>query len=359
MGPAAPPALSPPHPPRGYPSLTPIPAMTLRTPLLAACATLVIGTVAGTQTSAPRTATGETYTFKRDLVHGYGISSLEDLRGKTALVMYWSHRCSPCVGYGVPGAIKLKDKYGEDLQVILAEVGGASENQLGSYALGKKWLGSEVMWTTEQPVRRESSEVPYFALLSPEGVIVDEGISTESTSKLDDAIGQLVKNTSKAPRELPRELGKAVIELNAGNYGKARAMAQKAMAAAGDDGVKLNEAKRVLDMVSARLDVRVKRIRWMLDSGYPIEAGDLLNKLEKSIKGWEEREKQMADLLDELDTPEMKLEIEAEKALKKIEHKLFADPDVRWVKNLQRIVEKYPRTKTAERAKQLAKIVSI
>jgi hypothetical protein len=54
----------------------------------------------------------------------------------------------------------------------------------------------------------------------------------------------------------------------------------------------------------------------------------------------------------------MKLELEAQKALQKIERKVFEDPDVRWVKSLQRIVEKYPRTKTAERAKKLAKIAA-
>ena len=55
----------------------------------------------------------------------------------------------------------------------------------------------------------------------------------------------------------------------------------------------------------------------------------------------------------------MKIEREAQKALQRVEKKLFRDPDVKWVSHLQKVVEKDPRTKTSERAKQLAKFASI
>ena len=111
--------------------------------------------------------------------------------------------------------------------------------------------------------------------------------------------------------------------------------------------------------IRERLDQKLKQVRWMLGNGYPIEAGEAVERLSKSIKGWPERESQLAGLSQELETPEMQLELEAQKALQKIERKVFEDPDVRWVKHLQKIVEKYPRTKTAERAQKLAKIAAV
>jgi hypothetical protein len=341
--------------------------MTSRTLILAVSAAAALGTAQlasnaarqAEHTAAPPLAGGVDYAFRRPVYNGFGIESLRELRGKPVLIEYWSHQCSPCVSSAVPDALRLQADFGESLQVLLCETGRSAENQVLSYALNKGWLTTSTMWTSESPVKRESRDVPYFVLLDAQGEIAMEGIASEQRRELEQTVGDLVKETAKGPRELSRELAKAITEANDGNFTKAREIAQAAVDEAGDDTVKLQEARQVLASVEERLEQRLKRARWMLDNGYPIEATDALAKLAKGVKGWEEPEQRATDMTAELETPEMKFELEAQKALQKIEKKMFEDPDVRLVKQLQKIVEKYPRTKTAERAKQLAKIASI
>lgn len=311
------------------------------------------------RTSSPPTPEGVDFSFRRPLYNGYGLAQLSELRGKPVLIEYWSHHCPPCINTAVPSALRLQEQHGSSLQVVMCDAGLSSESQVLSYALNKRWLTTSTMWTTERPVPRATSDLPYFVLLDAEGKVVKEGVAAERDRELDQAVAQLVKETAKGPRELSRELAKAITECNEGNYAKARDLAQHEVVAAGDDGVKAQEAKRVLATIETRLEQRLKRTRWMLDNGYPIEATDALAALAKGLKGWSKPELQVAEMTAELDTPEMKLELDAQRELQKIEKKLFEDPDVRWVKQLQKVVEKYPRTKTAERAKQLAKIASI
>ena len=333
--------------------------MNLRIPFLAASGVVGLGAFVLGQTSSPAPQAGTTYTFKRPVYNGYGLERLEDLRGKPVLIEFWSYHCPPCVSSAIPETLRLKAKYGDDLQLLFAETGGASENQVLSFALSKGWLGSPAMWTTELPLRREGNDTPYFALLSAEGEIVLEGVTTERATEIETSVAELVKDGEKVPRETSRELAKALAESGEGNFARARELALKELDAAGEDAAKAQDAKHVIAQIEERLDLKVKQARWMLENGYPIEAGEAIDKLGKSVKGWEERENQLAGFAEELATPEMKLELEAQKALQKIERKVFEDPDVRWVKSLQRIVEKYPRTKTAERAKKLAKIAAI
>jgi thiol-disulfide isomerase/thioredoxin len=341
--------------------------MTLRNPSLVLCAlaalTGIVREAAASpqeRTSSPRAPAGVDFTFRRSLYNGYGLSSLSELRGKPVLIEYWSHHCPPCVNAAVPGALRLQEEHGNALQVVMCEAGLSSENQVLSYALNKRWLTTGTMWTTENPVPRDAYDLPYYVLLDAEGQVVTEGVAVgERDRDLDQAVAQVVKETAKGPRELTRELAKAVTESSDGNFAKAREIALAEVTAAGDDGIRVQEAKRVLATVEERLDQRLKRTRWMLDNGYPIEATDALDALAKGVKGWVDPEARVGEMTLELGTDEMKVELEAQKALQKIEKKLFEDPDVRWVKQLQKIVERYPRTKTADRAKQLAKIASI
>ncbi len=333
--------------------------MNLQSPILAGLGVAALGAAALAQTAAVKIVSGETYTFRRQVYNGFGVERLEDLRGKPVLIEFWSYHCPPCVGSAIPETLRLHEKYGDAVHLLFAETGGASENQVLSYALSKGWLGTSAMWTTEQPIERQGNNVPYFALLSSSGEIVLEGIATERAAEIESSLDELVEEGEKAPREVSRELGKALVEAGEGNFARAREIALRELEAAAGDGYKTQEAKRVLSQIEERLDQKVKQVRWMLSNGYPIEAGEAIERLGKSVKGWIERESQLAGFAQELETPEMKLELEAQKALQKIEKKVFEDPDVRWVKSLQKIVEKYPRTKTAERAQKLAKIAAI
>jgi hypothetical protein len=85
-------------------------------------------------------------------------------------------------------------------------------------------------------------------------------------------------------------------ESGEGNFARARELALKELDAAGEDAAKAQDAKHVIAQIEERLDLKVKQARWMLENGYPIEAGEAIDKLGKSVKGWEERENQLGGL---------------------------------------------------------------
>ena len=304
----------------------PHPAMTIRSTLLAASALLALGTSGHPQTSAPVPTDRVDYSFRRELLNGRGITSLAQLEGKPVLIEFWSHRCSPCTGAAVPEALRLQEEFGEDIQVILVEVGGASDHQVASFALGKKWLGGPAMWTTERPVDLPASEVPSFVLLSPRGEISLQGKTQDHLREIDDELGQLIRSSGKPPKDLSKELGRAWVACNEGDFVKAKEIADKSLEDASDDGVKRAEAQRILKMIAERIESQLKRVRWLMDHGYPIEATEMIESLKKGLKGMAEHEAAIKKLEERLETPEMKLELEAQKALAKIEKKIYEEP---------------------------------
>ncbi len=256
-------------------------------------------------------------------------------------------------------SLKLQEEYGDDLQVVFVEVQGASDEKVASFALGQRWLGGKAMWTTERPFDLGLKGIPQFALISPQGDIVLSGYSNKLSSKIEDEIESMTKAKYRAPKDMPKDVGKAWVESNKGNYAKALDMAEKALADAKDDDAKAEAAKNLIESINARIEGKLKRIDWLLNNGFPIDAQDLIDEMSKGVKGLAEREKKLEELEEKLDTPEMKVEIEAQKALVKIEKKLYESPDIKYVKSLKKIVDKYPNTKTAERASQLAKVAAI
>ena len=333
--------------------------MISQTAFLAACVLWTAGSDPGVQTTSVQQVQRETYTFQRPLLNGRGVQSLQDFSGTPVLIGYWSHRCPPCTGFAVPDALRLQREFGSDIQVILSEAGGATDYQMSSFALWKGWFGTEVMWTTEQPTQLPEHDLPSFVLLTGDGEMVLSGETKEHLRDIEDQLESMLRDQRKPPKDLPKELGKAWVECNEGNFAKAQEIALDVLEESAQDGLKREAAERMLDTIRVRLDTRFKRMRWMMDNGYPIEATEMAKGLKKGIKGMTQRELDLKAVEQELDTPEMKLELEAQKALARIERRLYEDPHVRYVKQLKAIVEKYPTTKTAVRASKLAKVAAI
>lgn len=257
-------------------------------------------------------------------------------------------------------SLKLQEEYGDDLQVLFVESQGTKQSAMASFALGKKWLGGNAMWTTESPFRLSTQGLPKFALLSSEGEIVLEGYTTMRKSDIDDTVEELVKARRKGPRDLPRNLAKALSEANQGNYAKAMELAEKAVADAVDDDHELAQAKEIQAEIERRVKAELERAAWLLENGYPLEGKELIETLRKGLKGLADYESQAEGLSRRLETPEMKLELEAGKQLARIEKKLYSSgPDAKYVKSLRKLVERYPGTKIGERASELAKIAAI
>lgn len=253
-------------------------------------------------------------------------------------------------------SLKLQEEYGEDLQVIFVEVQGTDDPKVASFALEKKWLGGRAMWTTERPFDVGLDGIPQFGLLSPQGEVVLTGYTNQMTSKIDDAIAEMVKSARKPQKDLPKEVAKALVEAAAGGYGKALA-ALDAVLADPKAEAEHAAAREARTKVDSQVDRALGRVTWLLDNGYPLEAQAVHGSLSKALADVPARAEAVSALTKRLATEEVKAELAAAKALARAEEKLYKDgPGAKAKRTLEKIAESHAGTKVAARAQELARI---
>jgi hypothetical protein len=237
--------------------------------------------------------------------------------------------------------------------VLFIEVQGASDVQAQGFALKKKWLGVDALWTTERPFDLGLDGIPQCALLSPSGEIVLSGYTNDIHSKVADKIDEFVKKP-KARKDLPASVAKVVSDFDRGNYGAAMT-ALASLASGADKGA----AEGVQAELSARLESKIARIEAFRAAGYLEKADALAALLTKSLAGNAEWSAKLDEPKKALAAPEMAKEREAEKALAAATKKLFTKgPDKGTAKSLEAVASKHTGTKVAERASELAKIAN-
>ncbi|MCA8957193.1 MAG: hypothetical protein KDC87_14050 [Planctomycetes bacterium] len=293
------------------------------------------------------------YTFRTSPLQGGGIQSLKDLRGKPVLVDFWGTRCPPCIGFAVPSAIKLAERYGDDLAVVLVECQGSNAEQVASFALRKKWLGNSAMWTTERVFNLGLSGIPHSALISPEGKIVVAGYTSKIHGELEDKIAEYVKAQKSAPVGTPKALKKAWTDFQKGRYGSALDAARKVASTEGNDTA---AAKTAIEEFERRLEANLQRATWQIENGHPVDGLARLRKLTKGLESDKNSpfHTRVAALVAKAESN--KSEMAAAKAMARIESRLYADGGKpASVKQLKGLASKYEGTQTAARANRIAK----
>jgi len=254
-------------------------------------------------------------------------------------------------------SIKLQEEYGDDLQVLFVEVQGREPDV--PFALKKKWLGGRAMWTTERPFNLGLTGIPNFGLIAPDGEMVLSGYTLQHTSEIEERIEEMVKSANKPSKDLPKDVGKALVDANKGAYAKALEALDDVLAdeKAAEDHAAAQEARAE---VVRRVESQLRRADWLLSNGYPLEGEELVDDLAKGLKGPKGIDlgaEKLAAFESRLASDEMKAELSAAKSLAKLEEKLFEDgPDEKAQSKLFKLAEKHAGTKVAERATELAKI---
>ncbi|MDP7560394.1 MAG: hypothetical protein QF745_07620, partial [Planctomycetota bacterium] len=117
--------------------------------------------------------------------------------------------------------MKMQEEYGSDLQVVFVEVQGADRDKLVSTLLERKWMGGDVIWTTERVFSTGMNGIPNFALLDSDGAVVMSGYSNRSGKAAEEKISELVKARKKGRKDIPKSVSKIEVEINEREYGKA------------------------------------------------------------------------------------------------------------------------------------------
>jgi len=251
--------------------------------------------------------------------------------------------------------IKLQAEHGDELGVLFVEVQGTPPAQAEAFALGRKWLGGESMWTSEPPFMLDLDGIPHCALLSADGEVLMAGYTGEIGSAVEKMIEELLKQRGRAPSGTPPAIGKAIAAYGKGEY--APALSALEALVAGTD-TKLAEAARpVLEERKARIERALARAERVLALGDVPTAGRMHAELERGLMGRSETQARIDALKAQLATPEAAKEAAARKDLAAVEKKLYAKgPEKATLKSLETLAAKHAGTKTADFMRHLQKL---
>ena len=221
----------------------------------------------------------------------------------------------------------MKEEYGDDLQVIFVHAQAATFEQSIDFALKREWLKHDVIWTSDYIFSTGGRGLPAFALLDAEGKVVLKGISTSLKGKMEDEVERMVKESSAGPSDVPKPVGKIYKELGKGNHAKALILAEKLKAKPGskDTTVVLAATEAAITNITADLNSQLKRADWLLDNGYPIQAQEIVQGLVAGVKGNEAMTTKVNDGLAKFTSEEVQAQLAADKALTKLQNKMFSD----------------------------------
>lgn len=298
--------------------------------------------------------------FRASVWNGLGVQSLEHLRGRPVLVEFWSMTSPACVASAVPAALRLQEKFGDDLTVLFVECSGKKTKSADTvaFALREGWLGGRALWTKEVPFYPDKMEFPRFGLLNSQGELILQGEADRLGSQIEKEVERDLK--LGGPKDLHPKVSKLWREMAKGNHAKAFDAAV-ALAEKENDKEIVQGALWLLESGRAQLENDLRRVRWMIDNGYPLEADALVQRLARSVKGREAAYlPSLGDVTEALASESLKNERAAAKALRKLESKLFKDgPGVKIARSLTRFAQKHAGTRSAARADQLAVIASM
>lgn len=251
----------------------------------------------------------------------------------------------------------MQEEYGDQIQVLFVESQGSSEQAIIDKQLMYKWLGGRSAWTTERPFSTPGRGLPSFALLDADGRVVLSGSSNAMHTQIKETVAEMIKSSKKAPADVPKPVGKALVDIRKGDYVKANAVLSKLIEkpSGPDPAAMKTAAESAQGQLMTRAEGEMKQVKWLAENGYPLEAMDLHKSLAKRAKGLPGLQQQLADLGDLLMSDDLKPEVAAAKELAKLEQKFFADYKGNFQKKFLKMVEKHGATKVAERASFWAK----
>ena len=253
----------------------------------------------------------------------------------------------------MPASVKLQAEYGDAMQVIFVESQGATESKMEGFALRRKWLGTEAMWTTERPCDAGLGGLPSYVLLSADGRVLEKGHHTNSQTMA--LLEEEMKSGSKGPVDTPKPLQAAWKSFHKGQVADALEVAAKVRAKGEFAAAADAAAERFQRLTDARLD----RIEWCIENGYVLDAEAELAGIRAGVAGLDDLAARAADLAARLSSPEMKEEREACKTLERILERIHEDGFGKKEKNrtsLEKIAKQYDTTRAGARARHLLEI---
>ncbi len=253
----------------------------------------------------------------------------------------------------MPHAVKMQVEHGDDLQVVFVESQLTPLDEMHGFAIDHKWFGNNAMWTLERPFESGMDGLPSYVLLGADGKVIEKG--GQPSSKTEELIANEIERAKEAPEGTPKKLESAWKAFAKGDVAKAIDSAKKALA----DPELATAAQGAIDTFIARTNARIDRAKWALDNGHIVAAIERLESIEGAVKGSEELEPRVAELLARAEGDELKAEREADEKLAKFLEGLYEegfDSKGKMRKKLEKIAADLGDTKAGERARHILAI---
>lgn len=297
------------------------------------------------------------YTFQRAPRNGVLVRSLEDLRGRPALVEFWGTRCPGCVQHAVPYALKLQETWGEDLQVVLVEVQGAGDDEAARFALRQRWFGGRSVWTSETPFWPGGSMLPTSALLGNQGHVLWKGNPLTQSREIERLVAEQVRLRRAPPDATPASLRPAWSEYMRGNYGRAVQLASEVERRAGAEPAALEMLKSGLAALRDGVDGRFAQVAALAEAGFLDEADARLDELRAGVKDDAELRARVAGLAAANSADATRVERDAARQLARILSRYFeSGGDAQVARELTQFAARNVGTKAAARAADWARL---
>ena len=250
----------------------------------------------------------------------------------------------------MPAAIKLKEEYGDALEVLFVESQNTSEVDTARFILEHRWMGAKTKWTNEHPFTTGSRGLPNFVVLSSTGEVLAKG-SGVLTSRDKDLIADEIKAAKALPATFDKAFKKAWSDFHKGKIASAIEKAREV-------GIKheelVEQAMTIVADFESRVQSRFDSIRWSMENGHALEAQSKLEGLMKELKDAEKLLASAQEIERSFESDAMKLELEADAALSRALEKLFEDGrDDKLFEKVDKLADKYDGTKASVRARRI------
>lgn len=253
----------------------------------------------------------------------------------------------------MPTSLRLQERFGDDLQVLLVEVQGASARRVERFALDRRWLGGSAMWTTERPFTTGVRTLPHYVLVGADGRVIEKGghVSNNTAGRIEKEIAA----ARLGPEGTPEGLRPAWAAFADGEVQRAIDLAS-AEAEKAEHAV---AARTAIDAFRRSIGRTLDRAEWCLAHGYWEEALALLDPVRRGLGSEGELAVRLRGIDERLASDALKQEREAAPVLRRILEPLHAegfDRSGERRRALEKLIADFPTTGAAARARHLVEL---
>jgi hypothetical protein len=296
------------------------------------------------------------FAFNEFLAGSDGRQRLAEFRGEPVLIVNWT---DTDFGRGAAETVKkpARELVPEGLVLILLDTHNKTAPEIEASVM-RLYPGSPARLQRNQklPIEYlENGPPPNIALVGVDGVLLAAGSYTADLGEALDLVRTELKKREKGWGEDKTARTARALLYGEGKLAEAKLAVEAALQATPDHA----ELKAIRTEIDARFELMTRSVRYFLDSGQALRAQETARALALSVEGDADWAAQAAQLLAELESPEVARELELDRKLASILAPLAKKAPAREADKLRKLAAEAGDTRVGKRAQHLVEIVTL